>query len=77
MKTYRCKIPVWALNYLINGNDDLCENDFATVFEWKKSWDGPISVSPVGEQYFSNSPEFGLPCDVMDCEVLVHKDRRK
>ena len=79
MNTYRCRIPAWALNYLVNGDaGGITPGELETVRKWEASWDAPISVSPVdGELYFSSCPEFGLPCEVEDCEVLVHKDRQE
>ena len=71
-KTYSCKIPTWALNYLVNAEtEDLTDEDLALVRAWERKWDGPISISTSGDPYFSNCPEFGLPCDVEDCEGLV------
>lgn len=76
LETYNCKIPTWAMNYLFNAETEgLTPDDLETVRKWEASWDAPISISPgKGEPYFSNSPAFGPPCDVMDCEVLVRKE---
>ena len=74
-ETYICKIPTWALNYLVNADaEGLTDEDFALVCAWEHKWDKPISISASGNPYFSNSPEFGLPCDVEDCEVLVRRE---
>lgn len=74
-ETYICKIPTWALNYLVNADaEGLTDEDFALVRAWERKWDGPISISASDDPYFSNSPEFGLPCDVEDCEVLVRRE---
>lgn len=71
-ETYSCRIPTWALNYLVNAETEgLTDEDLALVRAWERKWDGPISISTSDDPYFSNSPEFGLPCDVEDCEVLV------
>ena len=73
-ETYSCKIPTWALNYLVNAETEgLTDEDLALVRAWESKWDGPISISTSGDPYFSNCPEFGLPCDVEDCEVLVRR----
>lgn len=74
-ETYKCKIPAWALSYLINGDEsDLTEADLKLVRDWEVHWGCPISISVIDESpYFSSSPEFGLPCDVEDCEVLIEK----
>jgi hypothetical protein len=75
MKMYKCKIPAWALNYLINADTDgLSSKDLNLVRNWEMSWGCNISISTSDETYFSNSPEFGLPCEVMDCDVLVYED---
>jgi hypothetical protein len=75
MKTYKCKIPIWALNYLINADTDgLSSEDLNLVRNWEMSWGCNISISTSDKTYFSNSPEFGLPCEVMDCDVLVYED---
>ena len=73
LETYNCKIPTWALDYLVNADTEgLTEEDLALVRAWEISWNGPISISTSGDPYFSSCPEFGLACDVEDCEVLVH-----
>jgi hypothetical protein len=75
MKTYKCQIPTWALNYLINADTyGLSSEDLNLVRNWEMSWGCSISISTSDETYFSNSPEFGLPCEVMDCNVLVYED---
>ena len=74
-KTYRCKIPTWALNYLVNADaEGLTDEDLKLVRAWEISWNGPISISTSDNPYFSSCPVFGLPCDVEDCEVLVHRE---
>jgi hypothetical protein len=72
MKRYKCQIPTWALNYLINNDKSgLNSEDLNLIHDWKSSWDCDILISTSDETYFSKSPEFGLACDVMDCDVLV------
>ena len=74
-ETHSCKIPTWALNYLVNAETEgLTDEDLALVRAWESKWDGPISISTSGDPYFSNCPAFGLPCDVEDCEVLVREE---
>lgn len=74
-ETYSCKMPTWALNYLVNAETEgLTEEDLALVRAWEDKWDGPVSISLSGDPYFSNCPAFGPPCDVVDCEVLVRKE---
>lgn len=75
LETHSCKIPTWALNYLVNAETEgLTDEDLALVRTWESKWDGPISISASGDPYFSNCPAFGLPCDVEDCEVLVRRE---
>ena len=74
-ETYSCKIPTWALNYLVNAETEgLTDEDLALVRAWEDQWGGPISISTSGDPYFSSCPAFGLPCDVEDCEVLVRRE---
>ena len=74
-KTHSCKIPTWALNYLVNADaEGLTDEDLALVRAWESKWDGPISISTSGDPYFSNCPEFELLCDVEDCEVLAQRE---
>lgn len=71
------KIPVWAVCYLINGTtDNLSDEDKAIIDEW---WErnNVVTVSPAADEdnnsheYFSRYPAFGLPTDVIDCNVMV------
>ena len=74
-ETHSCRIPTWALNYLVNADaEGLTDEDLALVRAWESKWDGPISISASGDPYFSNCPAFGLPCDVEDCEVLAQRE---
>ena len=74
-ETYSCRIPTWALNYLVNADaEGLTDEDLALVRAWEGEWGGPISISASGDPYFSNCPAYGLPCDVEDCEVLVRRE---
>jgi hypothetical protein len=73
MKTFSCKIPSWALSYLINNDSSGLEpNEIDLIHAWEMSWDGPIWISPSTNTYFSNTPEFGLPCDVVECEITLN-----
>ena len=77
MDVFRMRIPSWALCYLINGDDSGLEpEDVKTVDEWveRTRRGGSIDVccpDEGTEAYFTNSPAFGLPCDVEDCDVVV------
>ena len=78
--TYTAKIPTWALCYLINGDeivsgtDEQNREDTALIENWLRvnGFDGYTIFSPINdESYFSASPEFGLPCDVIECEIHI------
>lgn len=73
--TENVEIPDWALYYLICGDaSDLTEEDKEQVDKWLASWEGTVDVCPQDdESYFSSSPEFGLACNVVKCNVLVEK----
>lgn len=71
------KIPTWALCYLINGDPTgLNNDDIAVVDEWYNINRVVIVSTPDiqgGENnpYFSRFPAFGLPTDVVDCQVEI------
>lgn len=71
------KIPTWALCYLINGDPTGLDNDdIAVVDEWYNTNRVVIvSVSDILDgtcnPYFTRFPAFGLPCDVVDCQVAI------
>lgn len=57
----RLDIPTWAINYLEYGKDETEElqpNDLALVKFFRRHWD-PLEKK--SEEFFSNSPAFGLP----------------
>lgn len=69
------RIPSWALNYIINGESEGLTVDeeimVHTFYEsYNKNGHEIQVVSPHDESYFSNYPAFGLPCEVVDCDVL-------
>lgn len=60
----RLDIPTWAINYLKYGKDETEElqpNDLALVKFFRSHWD-PLEKK--SEEFFSNSPAFGLPSTV-------------
>jgi hypothetical protein len=83
LKTYDVQLPCWALSYLVNGDASGLENDEqAQVDAWAeqfyreaKSLGGYVVITeaPDGDRYFSHSPEFGLPCNCEDYQVLILK----
>lgn len=76
MKKTTEKIPTWALCYLVNGDPcGLTDEDIQAVKRWYEEL-GVQVVSPItdtdGEMrpYFTHYPAFGLPTDVVDCDIL-------
>lgn len=74
------KIPTWSLSYLINGDaTGLTDKEIRQICEWERKWQVQI-VSPLTDEdgnmhpYFSSFPLFGLPADVVDCEILYTND---
>lgn len=70
------KIPTWSLCYIINGDTSgLTDEEIRTIDHWYKEM-GVQVVSPVMDDecgthpYFSRYPAFGLPTEVVDCDIL-------
>lgn len=68
------KIPSYALCYLINGDKDtLTDNEIKEIENWMDK-SGIKEVLPPDEEnetYFTHSPAFGLPCDVIECPCVL------
>ena len=69
------KIPAWSLCYLVNGDaSGLTEEELQNIDFWYKDM-GVQVVSPVMDDgcnlqpYFSPCPAFGLPTEVVDCDI--------
>ena len=70
-------IPTWALCYLINGDPTgLTDEEIAMVDKWYELNKVEI-VSTASDQegecypYFTHFPAFGLPTEVIDCNVVM------
>lgn len=70
------KIPTWSLGYLVNGDPTgLTDEDIQIADRWYKEL-GVQIVSPCTDDecdmqpYFSHYPAFGLPTEVVDCDIL-------
>lgn len=69
-------IPIWALYYLVSADaSDLYEEEVNMINDWYNE-NNVQYVFPVEEDeklhcYFTSSPEFGCPCDVVDCNVIT------
>lgn len=71
------KIPVWAVCYLLYGDcSGMTEVDKAIADEWWAKHN-VVTVSPTTDEegsshpYFTHYPAFGLPSDVIDCQVMI------
>lgn len=81
MKTvaeYEVKFPAWALSYVVNGDASGIEpEDKKQVDNYMRQYEGRghvevcLPAEDNWESHFSWSPEFGLPCDVVDCTILI------
>jgi hypothetical protein len=78
----KLKIPSYALSYLVNDDaSGLEEKDIAATdaymqqyYEEAKKAGGHVIFSPSDQEpYFTHTPEYGLPCDVVECTVLIVK----
>lgn len=75
------KVPSYALPYLVNGDDSgITPEDKHNIDLWYKDYEGRLQEGESlifavedneQEQYFTWNPEFGLPCDVVDCTILI------
>lgn len=76
MKTELFPIPTWVLGYLINGDETNLEpSEVEMIKEW--IYDNEILnvICPDNvdaDLYFDPFPPFGLACDVVDCECVLH-----
>lgn len=62
------QIPKWALYAVLSGDtSDLDDIDLDDIERFLREWKGYEFFCPENESfYFTNDPEFGLPCDVAD-----------
>lgn len=67
-------IPVWALNYVINGElEDYTKQEIKMINAWMKA-KGIVEVSVPKdneEPFFDYYPPFGKSADVIMCECLI------
>ena len=75
------RIPCWALCYIVNCDRySITDEEIQMVDDFYESYrKGGMEIQgiyPVHddddnfEAYFSHCPAFGLPCDVVDCDVM-------
>lgn len=92
VKLYEERIPEYALNYVINGNDEgLTKNDIKLVDSFisqfyqeahQLSIDTGIKHNVIvslesEDSFFTWTPSFGLGCTVYDCKILIVKPNKK
>ena len=71
----------WKMDYIYNAEIGVLSSDEIKQIDnyldqFKENKNDNVVVSIDGneqESYFTNSPEFGLPCDVYDCTIVVFK----
>lgn len=70
-------IPTWALCYLINSDPSgLTDEEIAMIDKWSVE-NNVMTVCTASEQegecfpYFTHYPAFGLPTEVIDCNVMT------
>lgn len=70
-------IPTWALCYLINSDPTgLTDEEIAMIDQWTTE-NNVLTVCTASEQegecfpYFTHYPAFGLPTEVVDCNVMT------
>lgn len=75
MRTGLYPIPLWALGYLVNGDQSGLEFGEKDMIEnWMKR-EGILEVlcpeDADNDSYFTHFPPFGLACNVVDCECVL------
>lgn len=70
-------IPTWALCYLINSDPSgLTDEEITMIDKWSAE-NNVMTVCTASEQegecfpYFTHYPAFGLPTEVVDCNVMT------
>ena len=73
-------IPSWSLSYLINSDaSGLEDSEIELIDEWIDSLDyHSLVFDIVGDDeyldpFFTSHPEFGLPCDCVECNLYGYK----
>ena len=79
------RIPSYALSYLINGDaSGLPVEDKLRIDKWYQLWqdvadrvNGTVVIAPVDDrEFYTKYPEFGLPCQCTECDILVLSDNK-
>ena len=69
-------LPCWSLPCIINGDESgLNPDEITLINNWLAFWGNDrymiVSVPENAEGSFNSRPAFGLPCDCIDCEIIV------
>jgi hypothetical protein len=74
-------IPSWALSYLVNDDSTgLSDQDQAQVDSFMADFEAEakslnahvmFADDAEGGEFFTNSPEFGLPCNCVEAKILI------
>jgi|WetSurMetagenome_2_1015567.scaffolds.fasta_scaffold44260_2 hypothetical protein len=68
-------LPCWSLSMIINGDSSsLNEDDITLVNRWFEFWgerEYIVGVPDNAEGSFTSRPAFGLPCDCIDCTIVL------
>ena len=77
---YKANIPLWALCAIEYGDiSNLSDRDVETLRDWQDDLNAEYSdllFSYIHEtQGFCSLPEFGLPCECIDCVIYGRKSR--
>ena len=74
METRVEKVPTYALCYLVNDDaTGLTEQEVNEIDRLLREQSVEIVSPPSDEEwqpYFSSSPWFGKPCEVIDCDIV-------
>ena len=73
-------LPTWAASYLVNGDSSgLTDEDIETVDSWESELEYNCLTYDFRDHeeyegsYFTQYPEFGLPCDCEKVRLYGHK----
>ena len=82
---YSVEMPDYALCYLVNGDDsgiDAADKKTIDAYmaqfeEEANSVNGDLVIAPSEDEgYFTHCPAFGLPCNVIDTDIVILTNKR-
>lgn len=73
------KIPTYAVCYIFNGDcSGMDDADIEAVDKFCEKYPGATyDIPDMDSPYFTNSPAFGLACDVYDMDIYMEVDEEK